>query len=309
MRALALAVLLAAPSGASNGHAHPAPTVDEAALRAAVGRHRGWLPPESVDELMIRTGLGRDELVSALLPIAKDVSRAQVSNFPVGAVALGASGAVYFGGNLSFIGVPNHQTVHAEQAAIALARMHGERRIVALAVSDEPCGHCRQFLNELGGAAREDMRIIIPGRGEATLAQLLPRPFVMGKRLELLSPPWNNLIVRSDHSAPDDLLIAALQAADQSNSKYGASGVALRAASGRIYAGGYLESDAGNPSLPPLQTALIALVSAGEPYESIREAVLVELAGARVRQAAMTRELLAWIAPGAPLKLVTADRP
>src|SRR5579872_5162198 len=79
----------------------------------------------SVDELMIR-----------LLPDAQRYARPPISDFHVGAVALGASGALYFGANLEFGGNALNQSVHGEQSAVSNAYSHQEKGIVAIAVTD-----------------------------------------------------------------------------------------------------------------------------------------------------------------------------
>lgn len=44
--------------------------------------------------------------------------------------------------------------IHAEQCLIANALLHGERGLRKLAISEAPCGHCRQFYSELCCAVR-----------------------------------------------------------------------------------------------------------------------------------------------------------
>ena len=56
----------------------------------------------------------------------------------------GVSGRILLGVNLELYGLPLNQSVHAEQFVIANAVRVGERRLTRLAVSAEPCGHCRQ---------------------------------------------------------------------------------------------------------------------------------------------------------------------
>jgi len=94
-----------------------------------------------------------------------------ISNFFAGALVRGTSGALYAGANLE---VPNsglNQSTHGEQAAVANAFGHGETGIDTLAAAGSlagpgqgevsaPCGHCRQFLNELAGGA--NLRILFP---------------------------------------------------------------------------------------------------------------------------------------------------
>ena len=50
---------------------------------------------------------------------------------PVGAVALGLSGALYAGANLEFLGQSLSLSVHAEQAAVYNAWVHGEAGVSA----------------------------------------------------------------------------------------------------------------------------------------------------------------------------------
>src|SRR5579884_2021033 len=107
-----------------------------------------------------------------MLPAAQKLARPPISNFRVGAIALGTSGTLYPGANIEIPGNPLNQTVHAEQAAIANAYAKRERGIKAIAVTDAPCGHCRQFLNEIEGGER--IRVLIPNQRTRTIADLLP---------------------------------------------------------------------------------------------------------------------------------------
>ncbi len=304
----------AAPAPAALGVAvdavPAAPAGMEQRLRALLGPgFKGYLPPGEVRRLRAATGLTSDELLVALLPLAKDFSRPQVSGYPVGAVALGASGAIYLGGNLSFIGMPVSEGIHAEQAVVAAALGHGESAVLALAVTDAPCGYCRQFLYELGN--RDSLRVLVPGLPAATVKALLPMAYTYaaGAAGPDLAGPWDNqLAVVGSPAAPADLVAAALAAANRSHSKYSCSGVALRLADGRIIAASYLEVSGGNPSVAPLQAALARLAAERAPYADIREAVLVEHEGAHVGQAGMAQELLSRLAPGTPLFALTAAR-
>ena len=50
-----------------------------------------------------------------------------------------------------------------------------------------------------------------------------------------------------------------------------ASGVAFVTAGGQLFSGGYLESAAYNPSLPPFQAAVVNAVTGGMPaYDVVR---------------------------------------
>ena len=235
-----------------------------------------------------------------LLPQAQSYARPLLTNFRVGAVVRGASGAVYLGANLEFPGQSLHQTVHAEQAALSNAFMHDEPGIVALAVSAPPCGHCRQFLYEF--CEGRDIPIFMPGQQPITLASLLPQPF--GPRdLKVTEGPLarTNIV---DRNVATDPAQAARYAAAKSYSPYthSPSGVAIRSRRGGVYSGSYIENAAFNPSLPPLQVALVAMTMANEDFGDIAEVVLSE--GGAISQLSGTKSLLAVIAPRAEFRLL-----
>ena len=124
----------------------------------------------------IRTGCGLDDdaLAFALLPLAAACSLTPISHFHVGAIARGQSGNLYFGANMEFSGAPLQQTVHAEQCAVTHARLRGEPALASVTVNYTPCGHCRQFMNELNSGG--ELQIRLPGRAPATLADYRRTP-------------------------------------------------------------------------------------------------------------------------------------
>jgi len=73
-------------------------------------------------------------------------------------------------------------------------------------------------------------------------------------------------------------ILAALDAAKQCYAIYtnAYAGVAIEMKNKKIYAGKYIESVAHNPSLPPMQAALIYLTGCGEKYEDIVAATLIQ---------------------------------
>ena len=97
------------------------------------------------------------------------------------------------------------------------------------------------------------------------------------------------------HGKSDALVDAALAAANASYAPYSFSysGVALKTANGAIYAGSYAENAAFNPSMAPLEAALVNLVIRGRANSSqISDAVLVEVAGAKASCLSVTRAVL-----------------
>ena len=133
------------------------------------------LNADQVAALQSATGLDEDALAFALLPLAAACARADLSHFNVGAIARGISGTWYFGGNMEFLGATMQQTVHAEQSAISHAWLRGEKSLRAITVNYTPCGHCRQFMNELNSGL--SLRIHLPGREAHSLQHYLPDAF------------------------------------------------------------------------------------------------------------------------------------
>ena len=90
----------------------------------------------------------------------------------------------------------------------------------------------------------------------------------------------------------------ALQAANASYAPYsrGYAGVALKTSDGSIYSGGVAENVAFNPSMSPLEAAIVALtINGGKTYGDIVDAVLVETAESIASQIDATRNVLAAI--------------
>lgn len=248
-----------------------------------------------------------EEFMVDMLPIARLYSVPATSGFRVGAVCDGASGKIYFGANLELPRAPLGFTIHAEQSAIANALAHGEKAVLRLAVTAAPCGHCRQFLNELTTASR--FQVIIAGQPPTTLKSLLPNSFGpadLGVEGGLMGQMETPLVSLSGASSP--VAEAALRAASRSYSPYtlSYSGLAFRLEDGTITAGSYVESAAYNPSLPPVIAAIDRLRFSGREYADISEAVLVESEGAKISQEGSTRLVLHLIAPGTELRVLRA---
>jgi cytidine deaminase len=262
---------------------------------------RGVIDREMAVTLADELRLSIPGLMALLLPAAAAYARPPVSGFHVGAVARGtSSGDLYYGANLEFEGESLSFALHAEQSAIANAWMAGEDGIDILAVTAPPCGHCRQFLNELTTAS--SLSIEIPS-GRRSLRELLPDSFGPG---DLQAEA--RLMGKNEHSldaeASDELVEAALVAARRSHAPYSGSfaGVALRSSSGQIASGAYGENAAFNPSLAPVIAALSQLNLAGESFDAVTDAVLVHVDS---RHSTETRAVLA-SACDAPLRSIRA---
>jgi cytidine deaminase len=268
----------------------------------------GRIPASAVEALTKSEDASVDDLMLGLLPLAQTYSRAPISNFFVGVVVRGAGGSLYLGANIEIPGQCLGFAVHAEQSALSNAYMNSERSVTSLAVAGgAPCGHCRQFMEEL--SPNGDILILIPNQPPAKLASILPAPFgpaALGATQGALPIRKANLALRD--SASDALHAAALDAACRSYAPYSKSpaGVAIRTTGGRIFQGCYIENVAFNPSLSPLQTALVQLIMAGEVCSAISAVTLVEMHGSKISQRAVTETVLAALAPRVELEVLLA---
>lgn len=247
-------------------------------------------------------------LLNQLLPLAQQYSHAPISNFHVGAVALAHSGAIYLGANREFPGCPLSQSIHAEQSVISHAWHHQEKGLRMLAITAAPCGHCRQFINELKNSG--DIEILLPQQAPMNFRSLLPHSFgpedlaiddhLMCAQPHTMAYPGN-----------DPLISAACDAANNSYAPYTDSPAAIALQTSRgTYLGRYAENCAYNPSLGPLQAALNELALAKDDLADLKRAVLVEASGSPVSQQAISHSLLNTLSEVSleVLQLTLADR-
>jgi cytidine deaminase len=210
------------------------------------------------------------------------------------------------GANIEFVGLGLATAVHAEQAACNHAWLRGETTITSVATSAAPCGHCRQFLCELGSP--DTLAILVQGEDPATLKQLLPAAFppsALGVKEKWMRQEAEALPTRAS------LFAWASAAARASYAPYshGLAGVALELRDGHRLAGRLVESVAFNPSLPPLASALslLALTDRDRGWDQIQRCVLAE-APAKCSQAAATQMLLQAIAPQAAFESIELEQ-
>lgn len=255
----------------------------------------GRLSATTITQLCQQLDLTQQQLALKLLPIAACYATVPVSQFYVGAVAIGESGAFYFGANQEFSNVAIQQTIHAEQSAISHAWLAGETKLTEIAVNYTPCGHCRQFMNELNSA--ESLLIHLPHSQNNLLHSYLPDAFGP-KDLKIKSclfdPHNNQLNLKYENlSGTDPILELAFNAANISHSPYSHSycGVGIQMDDGQLFKGQYIENAAFNPSLPALQTALNFVYLSGKSNEQIKRVVMVERVGC-LQQKACAEQLL-----------------
>ncbi|TOG44011.1 cytidine deaminase [Vibrio parahaemolyticus] len=261
------------------------------------------LSAQQFEQLLSATSLSDKELRVALLPFAAAYSYAPISEFYVGAIVRGLSGRLYFGANMEFFGVQLGQTVHAEQSAISHAWMKGEHGVKDITINFSPCGHCRQFMNELSTA--KELKVQLPERDEKSLHEYLPEAFGpadLGIESGLMTEVKHQFVCDDE----DALIQQAVEAMNMSHAPYtnNLSGLALELANGRVFKGAYAENAAFNPSLPPLQVALIQVLLAGENFDSIKAAALVENSEGKISHLADTQSTLEALNPDIPVSFV-----
>ncbi|KAK6147725.1 hypothetical protein DH2020_018637 [Rehmannia glutinosa] len=242
-------------------------------------------------------------LLPHLVNSAQSLARPPISNYHVGAVGLGSDGRIFVGVNLEFPGLPLHHSVHAEQFLLTNLAVHRCPRLLSVAVSAAPCGHCRQFFQELRHSS--SLQILVTDDDESApdfkpLSKFLPHPFgphdLLDQETPLLLEQHDNgldLLPQNDEYINDNsdnlsngdencgnlingnfgkyeqnetlLREAALEAANNAHAPYSGcpSGVALMDCEGKVYKGSYVESAAFNPSFGPVQAALVAYVASG----------------------------------------------
>ena len=281
----------------------------------------GWLNAQQCAELIKNLGIDLEELMVRLLPLAKIYAVAPVSRFQVGAVAMaGAEGnadqiELYLGANMEFMHQTLNQTIHAEQSATMHAWHRGAQLLHAVAVSESPCGYCRQFLNEF--EKNDKMVVITPVRENFTyrktpLSDLLPGafgPFDLNNQSSLMPNTSPDRRLRLKVAAKDRIVSEALLAAERSYAPYtkNFAGCAMQSVTGEIYSGRYVESAAYNPSLTPLQSAILCMnMDTVEEDRSIYRVVLVEKPTAVTQRKSVELLLGSW-APGINLEYFEAE--
>ncbi len=281
----------------------------------------GWLNAQQCAELIKNLGIDLEELMVRLLPLAKIYAVAPVSRFRVGAVAMAGAERnadqieLYLGANMEFMHQTLNQTIHAEQSATMHAWHRGAQLLHAVAVSESPCGYCRQFLNEF---EKNDKMVVITPVGEnftyrkTPLSDLLPEafgPFDLNNQSSLMPNTSPDRRLKLKVAAKDRIVSEALLAAERSYAPYtkNFAGCAMQSVTGEIYSGRYVESAAFNPCLTPLQSAILCMnMDTVEEDRSIYRVVLVEKPAVVTQRKSVELLLGSW-APGINLEYFEAE--
>ena len=257
-----------------------------------------------VDDLVARYDLeGPRDLMLIALDAARRIARPPISEFVVGSIGLEAeTGNLILGGNVEFPRTHLGLALHGE--GFVLTRSFSRRTTISVLAIGEahPCAHCRQYLSEF--AATKNLDLIDPLGHTLTMADLYPWPFdpdYLGEVGVLPTrAPFPTLAYKSEvePTAATELLLAAGRRAHAPYSKT-PSAVVLRTSDGALIAGSTIESVAFNPSLGPLQAAIVDLLAHGYAYDEIAECWLGTVHDGAVDFRRSVSELLGSIAPSA----------
>ncbi|MDB2439461.1 cytidine deaminase [Hellea sp.] len=255
----------------------------------------GRIVKSGVHKLLFETDLTIEVLLLKILDVVQKYARPAISEYSVGAAALGASGTIYVGMNVEFAGTDVSQTIHAEQCTVINAAHYGERHLQVLTVTAPPCGVCRQFLYEVDGAA--DLDILLEGAALHKLPFYLPEPFgpqdlnVTGGLLSA-----QNHAFSAPYSGSVDKVLSdcARKWANRSYAPYTQSyaGVALGLSDGQVIGGGYIENAAFNPSLAPIKSAICRLFLAGKSYEDVTKIHVAQFSHSKIDHVKSTQQIM-----------------
>lgn len=251
----------------------------------------GHIDAQQLAMLANKSQLEESKLLLALLPIAAALAKPPISEFHVGAIAKGKSGDIYMGANMELSGEALFHSVHAEQSAISHAWLNGERQILDVVVNFSPCGHCRQFMNEL--VEGQKVVIHLPEQKAQPLAHYLPYAFGPSD-LNVTEPLLSKQIHELSLDSSDPMIIEALDHASLSYAPYTNSyaAVVLETKDGSTYCGRYAENAAFNPSMLPMQMALSTMARHNREFSDIHRAVLIESANGKISLVGATMDAL-----------------
>jgi cytidine deaminase len=268
-----------------------------ATRRDLAGNMGGVVPGDVAASIADQNSISWDELMLLGLGAAEDFSRPPISDFHVGAIGRETgTGNLVFGGNLEFPGAPITNTVHGEGFVFCRSFSRGTT-IETIAIGEaHPCAHCRQFLSEF--AAARDLILIDPLGHRLTMAQLYPWPF---------DPAYlgqTGIVPGTEYASHLEAANSVLRTVGRrSYTPYGKgpAAVVLTTKDGHAVTGAVIESVAFNPTMTPLQTALIDLYAHGFSNDDIAFAILGATPGASVDYVSAVTALLISVAPGVTL--------
>jgi cytidine deaminase len=268
----------------------------------------GILLRADADAIRGQHGLTVEELMVLGRPVAEGYSRPPISDFHVGCVGLEAgTGNLIFGGNLEFVGAHIGNTVHGEGFVFARAFSRGTAVETICLGQAHPCAHCRQFLSEFAATSR--LTLIDPLGHRLTMAQLYPWPFdpgYLGERGIVAGQIRHPDLKLEPADVAPNVAARLTELGRRSYTPYGKApaAIALTLSEGTVIGGAAIESVSFNPTMSPLQAAMIDLFAHGYAAGDIAAAAIATARDAQVDYARHAADALAIIAPGVTPKML-----
>ncbi|KAK2946459.1 putative Cytidine deaminase [Blattamonas nauphoetae] len=286
--------------------------VDPESIRALLPENQRAQPPfffpaEQIQKFVKDLKCTVQDLGRALAQLIAPFALAPLSEFHVGACTFGQTGNAYLGVNMEFTGTTINQNVHAEQCAITNAWLRGEKQLVRMCTTETPCGHCRQFMAELPGF--DEFEICVVGKPTKLIQEFLPEAFrpvalnIDWKKINPFISTFNNATLDSDISSlPENQKSLVNKTFDAFKKAYSPfqisqtspSAAGIRLKNGDVFSAGYLENIAFNPSMMPLNAALVAMLtqSHNHDWSQIESCVLLEDPKSKVQQSLCAKSFL-----------------
>jgi cytidine deaminase len=272
--------------------------------RDVAGNLGGILLKQDADAIRLEHGLTVEELMRLARGTAESFARPPISNFFVGAVGLEReTGNLIFGGNLEFVGAHIGNTVHGEGFVFSRAFSRGTSIETICLGEAHPCEHCRQYMSEFAATAQLTLIDLIGHR--LKMAELYPWPFdpgYLGERGIVAGEVRNlDVAVRSDDLDPG-IAARLTELGRRAYVPYGKTpaAIVLQLADGTVVGGAAIESVSFNPTMSPLQAAMIDLFAHGYATSDIVAATVATRSGP-VDYVRHARDLLSVVAPGVVL--------
>src|SRR3569833_1202724 len=227
----------------------------------------GILRKQDVDAIRLEHGLTVEELMLLARATAMSFAQPPISEFFVGVVGIEReTGSLIFGGNLEFVGAHIGNTVHGEGFVFSRAFSRGTSVETICLGEAHPCAHCRQYMSEFAATAQLTLIDLIGHR--LTMAELYPWPFdpgYLGERGIVAGEVRNPGLVLGRNELAPDVAARLTELGRRAYVPYGKTpaAIVLQLANGDIVGGAAIESVSFNPTMSPLQAAMIDLFETG----------------------------------------------
>lgn len=272
--------------------------------RHVAGNLGGILLKDDADLIRLEHGLTVEELMLVARRTAESFAQPPISSFFVGAVGLEReTGNLIFGGNLEFVGAHIGNTVHGEGFVFSRAFSRGTSVQTICLGEAHPCAHCRQYMSEF--SATTDLTLIDTLGHRLRMAELYPWPFdpgYLGERGIVAGEVRQPNLVLGQNSLRSDVVSRLTELGRRAYVPYGKTpaAIVLQLSDGTLIGGAVIESVSFNPTMSPLQAAMIDLFAHGYVASDIAGATVASQPGP-VDYVRHARDLLSVVAPSVAL--------